>query len=149
MPPGQNFETLPSGGATDTSKGPWRTRGGLSRIGPALRRAFNLRPNHLAGVIPQQVAQTLYVAIDRLQNKTVPYATLVGLGLSSDVPDELSEELDLRLVWLAEQMQRNPRTARRWADLACDEPMNSPKRSIGSARGRRMVRPCRPARPAT
>ncbi|MGH3879642.1 MAG: hypothetical protein ACRDSK_21660 [Actinophytocola sp.] len=87
------------------------------RAGPALRRLCGIRSDDGPATVRDRLATTLRSLAERLPDD-LRLALLVQLGLheSADRP-QLGERLD----WLAGKLARDSRTARRRADLACEQ----------------------------
>jgi hypothetical protein len=88
----------------------------VERAGPRLRRLCGIRPDDLPATVRDRLATTL-VELSRRLPGDLALALLVELGLHEQaVRPKLGERLD----WLAGQLARDARTARRRADLACE-----------------------------
>ncbi|HEV7650789.1 MAG TPA: hypothetical protein VGP26_21805 [Actinophytocola sp.] len=86
------------------------------RAGPALRRLCGIRPDDGPAAVRDRLATTLTELARRLPDD-LRLALLVELGLHAVAT---APRLGERLDWLAGQLAREPRTARRRADLACE-----------------------------
>jgi len=86
------------------------------RAGPALRRLCGIRPDDGPAAIRDRLTTTLTELAARLPDD-LRLALLVELGLHAVAT---APKLGERLDWLAGQLARDARTARRRADLACE-----------------------------
>lgn len=87
-----------------------------ARVGPGLRQLCGIRADDGPGVVRDRVSARLRELAGRLP-VDLRMALLVQLGLHEvAVQPQLGERLD----WLASQIARDTRTARRRADLACE-----------------------------